>query len=135
MILSVKQRLKDFIKSENISITKFETSINASNGYVNSISKGIGKDKLEKIIEVYPNLDVVWLLTGESQSLNDSIHQGTSKNLLSEDELKKLALKVVMNEDQLMTIKAFSNIIEIRVAKKIATLLSDEKEYIKWRNS
>lgn len=56
--MSVKKRLKDYIKSLNMSIKDFETSINASNGYVNSITKGIGSEKLKRIIEIYPNLDL-----------------------------------------------------------------------------
>lgn len=59
--MSVKERLKEFIKSQKMTITEFEVSINASNGYVNSISKGIGLDKMQTIIEKYPNLNTDWL--------------------------------------------------------------------------
>ena len=67
--MNVKQRLRSFIKAQSISIKAFEESINASNGYVNSISKSIGLDKLESIIEIYPNLNLEWLLTGEGEML------------------------------------------------------------------
>jgi transcriptional regulator with XRE-family HTH domain len=63
--LSVKERLKSFIKHEGLSVKAFEESIGASNGYVNSISKGIGKKKLETILEKYPKLNLEWLLTGK----------------------------------------------------------------------
>lgn len=56
----------------NIKIKDFETSIEASNGYVNSISKGIGEDKLSLIIEKYSNLSIGWLLTGKGQMLIDN---------------------------------------------------------------
>ena len=46
----------------------FEESIEVSNGYINSISKSIGLDKLETIIEKYPNLNVEWLFTGNGNS-------------------------------------------------------------------
>lgn len=62
--MSVKERIKKFCVSNNLTIREFENSINASNGYVNSISKGIGEDKLSLIIENYPNLNIAWLLTG-----------------------------------------------------------------------
>ena len=60
-------RIRDFIKSENITVSDFERSIGAANGYVNSISKGIGKEKLEKILEYYPILNLEWLITGNGE--------------------------------------------------------------------
>ncbi len=53
----------------SIPITVFEKSINASNGYVNSISKGIGEEKRFLILEKYPNLSIEWLLTGKGEML------------------------------------------------------------------
>ena len=61
--MNVKERIKKFIQTENITIVEFEKSINASNGYVNSIHKSIGLDKLHNIIEKYPNLNIEWLFT------------------------------------------------------------------------
>lgn len=72
--MNVKERLKRFIESRNISIRAFEESIRASNGYVNSISKSVGIDKLELIIENYPNLNMEWLLTGKGEMLKTSPH-------------------------------------------------------------
>ncbi|WP_159038617.1 hypothetical protein [Brumimicrobium mesophilum] len=67
--MSVKERLKRFIKYENLKTKEFESLIKASNGYVNSISKGIGEDKLSNIREHFPNLNVEWLLRGEGSML------------------------------------------------------------------
>jgi phage repressor protein C with HTH and peptisase S24 domain len=70
--MSVKERLKKFIKSQKISISAFEKSIDASNGYVNSISKGIGADKSLKINREYSILNMDWLLSGNGQMLKTS---------------------------------------------------------------
>lgn len=67
--MSVKDRIKIFIKSQKIKQNVFEESINASNGYINSISKSIGIDKLNAIIEKYPILNIEWLLTGKGEML------------------------------------------------------------------
>lgn len=67
--MNVKERLKKYIKHQNITQSEFEKSINASNGYVNSITKSIGLDKLEKILENYSNLNLYWLLTGQGEML------------------------------------------------------------------
>jgi len=75
--MSVKERLKKYIKSKGLTIRSFEDSINASNGYVNSISKGIGTEYLEKIREIYPDLDLKWLLFSDKL---DEIDSNTQTN-------------------------------------------------------
>lgn len=84
--MTVKERLKDFIKVEKITVKAFEESLEMSNGYVNSISKGIGDAYMRKLIEKYPNLNIKWLLTGEGEMLNsgedveDVLDEGNAKN-------------------------------------------------------
>lgn len=62
--MSVKDRIKEFAKIKKINVSAFEKSIDASNGYVNSISKSFGLDKILKILEVYPEINLNWLLAG-----------------------------------------------------------------------
>ncbi|MCG9911881.1 MAG: S24 family peptidase [Flavobacteriales bacterium] len=54
-----------------MTISEFEHSIGVSNGYVNSISKSIGIDKLETIVEKYSNINLEWLLTGKGFMLKN----------------------------------------------------------------
>lgn len=70
--MGVKENIKKFAKHQGISISDFEKSISVSNGYVNSISKSIGVDKLNTIIEIYSNLNIEWLLTGKGKMIIDS---------------------------------------------------------------
>lgn len=79
---SLKQRLVSFIYYKRLSQKKFEDSIGVSNGYVNSISKGIGADKLEKICSKYPELNRKWLLYGHGEMLNP-IQQGGIHSIAS----------------------------------------------------
>lgn len=67
--MSVKERIKKYIKNQKTSISSFEKSISASNGYINSISKSIGADKMLSISREYSNLNIDWLLTGEGEML------------------------------------------------------------------
>lgn len=67
--MSVKNRLKEFCLSEGITISAFENNIGVSNGYVNAISKSLGIDKLNAIIEKYSNLNIEWLLSGKGEML------------------------------------------------------------------
>ena len=66
---TVKERLVAFIKEKGLSQSRFEKSVGLSNGFVNNISKGIGADKLQKILCVYPDLSTKWLLTGEGEMI------------------------------------------------------------------
>ena len=67
--MSVKERIKEFCRAEGLTVTAFESSIGASNGYVNAISKSIGLDRLNTIIEKYSMLNIEWLLTGKGEML------------------------------------------------------------------
>jgi transcriptional regulator with XRE-family HTH domain len=73
--MSVKERLKEYIKSLNITQLAFEKSINAKNGYVNSITNGIGLEKMNLIIEKYPKLNVEWLLYGLGEMIKTETNE------------------------------------------------------------
>lgn len=79
-MLTVKERLIAFIKEKGLSQSRFEKMTGLSNGFVNNISKGIGADKLQKILCVYPDLNTTWLLTGEGEMLkrcSTPVHKNT----------------------------------------------------------
>lgn len=63
--MSVKNRIKEFLEAEGITVSSFEKMINSANGYVNSISKSVGVDKIQLILEKFPHLNLEWLLTGK----------------------------------------------------------------------
>ena len=61
-----------FIKFAGLSARQFDISIGASNGYTLRMKKNnasIGSDVIENILKVYPQLNVVWLITGEGEML------------------------------------------------------------------
>ena len=65
-------RLMQFIQYSGLSARQFDLSIGASNGYTLRMSKNrasIGSDVIENILRTYPDLNVVWLLTGEGPML------------------------------------------------------------------
>lgn len=73
--MNVRNRIKEFVKFIKIPISTFEKSISVTNGYVNSISKNMGIDKIELIIEKYPNLNIEWLLSGKGSMIKNSIKE------------------------------------------------------------
>lgn len=70
------ERLKQYIDYKGISVSAFEKSIGMSNASFGKSLKNhgtIGANKLETILNVYSDLNPVWLLTGEGQMLKDNI--------------------------------------------------------------
>ena len=65
----VKERLIEFIKYKGLSLSKFEKYVGLSNGYVYNISKGIGSDKLQRILAKFPELNQDWIISGEGEML------------------------------------------------------------------
>jgi hypothetical protein len=98
--MSVKERIKKFIKAEKMNVSDFEKSIFVKNGYINSISKSVGIDKLNLILEKYPNLSLEWLLTGKGEMLKQECQEQkndpTNENFLKflHEENKELNKKI-----------------------------------------
>lgn len=68
---TINQRFTEYIKSLGMSIRKFEALNGLSNGYVKSVTRGIGEDKLKTISLQNPKLNIEWLLTGKGEMLKD----------------------------------------------------------------
>lgn len=91
METGVKQRLIEFIKSKKLSQARFEKAVGVSNGFVNNISKGIGADKLQRIIGVYPDLNADWLMTGLGQMLKPAKNPFSQ---MTESEIEDISSEV-----------------------------------------
>lgn len=70
--MSVKQRLIEFIKFKNISIREFCRTIGVSQTYVTSMRSSIQPDKLVSINVHFPELNSIWLLTGEGEMIKEN---------------------------------------------------------------
>ncbi len=84
---SVIDRLKLFIKSKNLGQTKFEEICGLGRGWVSKIKGAPKDDKLLNIIQCFPDLNTVWLLTGEGEMLRIDA-TSTATDGMSEEELK-----------------------------------------------
>lgn len=76
MEVSVSQRLKQFLRYNNISNRAFEIKCGLYNGYVKDV-KIISPNKIGAISLHYPELNMAWLLTGVGEMLNTP-QQGTN---------------------------------------------------------
>ncbi|MFA7615713.1 MAG: hypothetical protein WCY16_03925 [Weeksellaceae bacterium] len=109
--MNVKERLKSFADSVGLTVSALEKELNVSNGYINSISKSIGLDKLELLIEKFPNLNVEWLLTGKGSMVRRS----------NEDEALRLRITELEELNDLLRFK-------ISVLEEAAERVKKEKK-------
>lgn len=68
-ISATRDRMKEFLSRQKISEGLFETSIGMSSGWVSNIGDSIRLKSIAKIAEVYPDLNIHWLTTGDGKML------------------------------------------------------------------
>lgn len=90
MEISIKQRLITFIKSRGLSIRKFESTVGLSNGYINQLRHAPSNDKLSMILDKFPEINKVWLMTGEGEMLKPSVVQNNKNG----DNIQGQSVKV-----------------------------------------
>lgn len=73
--MSVKERLIEYLDFKGISKSNFGRAIGVSSAYVTSIRKSIDDEKVLRISEKYPDLNINWLLYGEGEMLKTSTEQ------------------------------------------------------------
>lgn len=70
--MRVIDRLNQYLEAKRITAYAFERACGVANGYLGKQLKGkgsIGSDILEKISQEYPDLNLVWLITGQGKML------------------------------------------------------------------
>lgn len=72
---SIKDRIIEFCKVKGMSIRQFEIQCKMSNGYISSMRKGLGEDKLNNVLNEYPDLSRNWLLYGDGDMFNTTYHR------------------------------------------------------------
>ena len=128
--MSVKLRLKEYLKSIKLSERAFGDTIGVSSGYVSGMRQSIQPDKIESIAIHYPNLNTGWLLTGQGEMLNDNPNEGTIlekkvieiKSNPKDAEIIELQRQIIKDRDN--TIKDRDNTIKDKI--KIIELQEDK---------
>ena len=73
--MNVKERIYFFVKAKGITIKKFEEDSQLSNGYVSSMRKSLGDEKLNNVLKAFPELNRDWLLYGEGEMLKSPVQE------------------------------------------------------------
>lgn len=95
---NVKSRLIEFLKFKSISQKAFAQSVGVSAGFVNAIRVSIQPKTLEKISNVYPSLNITWLLTGVGPMLLDVAPPAQVSSVNSAVAMHGNAINPITNE-------------------------------------
>jgi transcriptional regulator with XRE-family HTH domain len=93
-IMNTKDRLKEFLSAKNIGRNKFEFQIGVSRGYLSTKSEIISSEVIEKTIDLFPDLNLEWLITGKGEMFkpidtSSSIISTQSQAESNQDEFDK----------------------------------------------
>nr|DAT89969.1 MAG TPA: hypothetical protein [Caudoviricetes sp.] len=75
MNTTIKDRTIEFVKHKGITMKTFEQRCGLSSGYVTSMRKGFGSDKLSNVLTAFPELNRDWLLYGEGEMIKGNVSQ------------------------------------------------------------
>jgi hypothetical protein len=65
---NAKERLKQFVENQKLTVNKFCTKNSFSNSFFNNKS-AIGSDKLETVNKNFPELNIDWVVTGRGEMI------------------------------------------------------------------
>ena len=74
---SIKDRIIKFIRYRGLRVKQFENICGLSNGYINSMRKGFGREKLENVLSMFPELNRDWIVYGEGEMLKPNAQRQT----------------------------------------------------------
>lgn len=101
---SILARVIHFSNHLGVSLRSFSLSIGASPGYLHrlqSAKSNIGGDFIEKIIQLYPQLNPSWLVTGEEDMIKPSFQVGESETIYEKRDRFKETLLSYLNDEEI----------------------------------
>lgn len=85
--MTIKDRVYSFIQKTGINARQFEQTVGLSNGAVSKMGNSTRRSVLDKIISAYPQINQVWLLTGEGEMLKAEASETLTKYQYHEDDV------------------------------------------------
>lgn len=101
-----KDRIDSIIKAYHLSRAEFERICGLSNGYTRNLGYAPGLDKVQRILQRFPNINRTWLLNGEGEmfySIEDK-NQINSMHCIADETFhtspNKDLLKMIIKKDE-----------------------------------
>lgn len=98
---NVRDRLRTFIASQNMSVRRFEVLCGFPNSFVSNMKRTTSPARLEIISAKFPELNISWLMTGQGEMLNDTIAKSKALSHRSEENnLEELCKNLLVALEQ-----------------------------------
>ena len=107
--MGLKERLLLFIEYKGLNKGSFERMANLSNGFVDKAGDNTRTSTIDRISNCFPELNTVWLRTGEGEMLlskessqNDFVQASSNDVSISREawEMIKLQIETINNQQQ-----------------------------------
>ena len=126
----MKDRLIIFLEYLGIGQNKFAQNVGLSAGYVNNLGENISSRSLNKILNVYPQLNEKWLLTGKGEMIKPINTQKAKGNNSINSNINNIEGNVTISHND------FSNLLELQkgyqdVQKELNERLKTSQKQIK----
>ena len=105
---SIIERIKLIIENESISVRAFEDKINVSQGAINkAIQTGsdVKGSVINKIVDVFPHYDALWILRGESEMIKKSPENLSYNNTNELRMIRELSEELALVKKELSDLK------------------------------
>ena len=104
----MKDRLIIFLEYLGIGQNKFAQNVGLSAGYVTNLGESISSRSLNKILNVYPQLNEKWLLTGKGEMIKPINTQKAKGNNSINSNINNIEGNVTISHND------FSNLLELQ---------------------
>lgn len=100
----IKERLFELCSALNITTNAFSLKIGKNREFIRKITGEIGSDVLRQIYRTYPNVNIMWIITGEGDKFilpeeNESNDNNLTNYLKEENKELKEEVKRLIQEN------------------------------------
>lgn len=98
--MNTKDRLLIYLKYLDVGQNAFEKTAGIANGYISHNKGSIGSDILASILKSHPDLNLMWLITGEGQMLKSDKKTSESDTITMPREVWNLLQEQLKTKDE-----------------------------------
>ena len=96
-------RIMQLVTALNMSARQFDMSIGTANGYILRMQKNnasVGSDVIERIVKEYPQINLVWLITGKGDMFIEDRTKPKVRSISEIEDFIDQKLKSQLSEDK-----------------------------------
>lgn len=120
----LRDRLIQFIKSQHLTVSKFEQIVGLSNGAVSRTNEKIRQRTLTSISDKFPFLNIDWLITGEGDMLIENYAVDNSQDYMEDEDNDNDMVPLLPVSAIAGTLQGFSQSVMLRDCQKIKSPVS-----------